>query len=489
MVHADPKELKKITHFKIQALFDFFVLSGVLCKQPHFSLGMRKTCPSFLKTAYSGVKLKQTNRFKLINPGGPRYISSNYHYSRTYTSTISPLLKKNLEQNIGYRGSKSISYSSLLRKTDPDADSNEINDGVAKSLDDTMLERSLSTKPVATLERLRCTVFDSTGNVTVVSGEFNRSELLSKHGLLPRDLRKIDKVGNEIVPTILVRTNSILISLLHIRALIKADMVILFNLLGSTDSHTQSVFMYDLEGKLKQSSQEHSNSLPYEFCALEAVFISVIQSLDAEIRVHTTVINGILAELEDHIDREKLRFLLIQSKKLTTFFQKTTLIRDILDDLLEQDDDLAEMYLTEKSKGIPRDTHDHAEVEMLLETYYKHCDEIVQTVGNLISNIRSTEEIVNIILDSNRNRLMLLGLRFSIGTLALGVGTFIASLYGMNLKNFIEESDFAFFGVSAVCGIITIAVLLHSLKILRGMQKVTMMDKSSKGKRKKRMNI
>lgn len=39
---------------------------------------------------------------------------------------------------------------------------------------------------------------------------------------------------------------------------------------------------------------------------------------------------------------------------------------------------------------------------------------------------------------------MLLDLKFSIGTLGIGAGTFIAALYGMNLKSFIEESDFGF---------------------------------------------
>jgi hypothetical protein len=32
--------------------------------------------------------------------------------------------------------------------------------------------------------------------------------------------------------------------------------------------------------------------------------------------------------------------------------------------------------------------HDHQEVEMLLESYHKVCDEIVQASGNLVTNIR-----------------------------------------------------------------------------------------------------
>ena len=219
--------------------------------------------------------------------------------------------------------------------------------------------------------------------------------------------------------------------------------------------------------------------------ALEAIFISVVTVLDAEMQVHTTVVNGILADLEDDIDREKLRHLLIQSKKLSTFLQKATLVRDTLDELLEQDEDLAGLYLTEKAQGKPRtETDDHSEAEMLIESYYKHCDEIVQTVGNLVSNIRSTEEIVNIILDANRNSLMLLDLKFQIGTLGLGAGMFIASLYGMNLENFIEEENWGFGAVTGTVFVATAIVIMISLKNLYRVQRVTMSSSTDSRKRR-----
>ncbi|QNP97969.1 Mitochondrial inner membrane magnesium transporter LPE10 [Yarrowia lipolytica] len=351
--------------------------------------------------------------------------------------------------------------------------------------DTDLLIKSLTHKSLLPENNLvRCTVFDSDGNVTVASGEFKRTELLNKHGLLPRDLRKLDTGVNSIVPTILVRDNSILINLLHIRALIKADKVLLFDVFGSTDSKTQSLFMYDLGHKLKKSNKT-MGSLPYEMRALEAIFISVIAALDAEMKVHTTVINGILSELEQDIDREKLRHLLIQSKKLSAFLQKATLIRDVIDELLDTDEDLAGLYLTEKKAGHPRAIDDHSEVEMLLETYYKHCDEIVQTVGNLVSNIRNTEEIVNIILDANRNALMHLDLKFQIGALGLAGGTFIASLYGMNLKNFIEESYWGFLGVTGVASLLTVWIIAHFLKSLRQVQRVTMTSDKKKAMKKK----
>lgn len=369
---------------------------------------------------------------------------------------------------------------SLLKITDGNSNS-PISD-----LEDLISENGFAFHPPRAIgdNLVRCTIFDREGNVKVVSGEFKRAEMLSKHGLLPRDLRKLDTGISSIVPSILVRRNSILANLLHIRALIKADMVLIFDVYGSADSQTQSLFMYDLGHKLRHGRQT-MGGLPYELRALEAIFISVITALDAEMQVHTSVVSGILADLEDDIDREKLWHLLIQSKKLSRFLQKATLIRDAMDELLEQDEDLAGLYLTEKAKGKPRlPTDDHSEAEMLVESYYKHCDEIVQTVGNLVSNIRSTEEIVNIILDANRNSLMLLDLKFQIGTLGLGTGAFIAALYGMNLQNLIEESEWGFWGISGFATILTSMVILISLRNLHRVQHVTMMSSAESSRRK-----
>lgn len=152
--------------------------------------------------------------------------------------------------------------------------------------------------------------------------------------------------------------------------------------------------MYDLQGKLGQKeSSRQAGSLPYEFRAMEAVLISVTNGLEEEFKGVAQPVMRVLQELEEDIDREKLRHLLIFSKRLGTFEQKARLVRDAIDDLLEADDDLVAMYLTERAQGKIREEDDHTEVEMLLESYHKVCDEIVQAAGNLVSNIRNTEEV------------------------------------------------------------------------------------------------
>ncbi|KAH3675565.1 hypothetical protein WICMUC_002654 [Wickerhamomyces mucosus] len=341
-----------------------------------------------------------------------------------------------------------------------------------------LLEKNLSPKIPSNNEFFRVTIFNEQGKISSMSQNIKKNQLVINYDMFPRDIRKLEKTpktSSEITPTISVRKDCILIDLLNIRCLIKSNELLIFDDLNE-NSYSRSEFLNDLELKLtKKSDSIDSVDLPYEVKALESVLISIIKNLNSEMKVITTVTNGIINELEQDITRENLRFLLIQNKKISTFSRKVTLIRDCIDELLESDEDLADMYLTAKSHGHPRSIEDHQEVEFLLESYHAHLDEIVQTVNNCISNVRTTEEIINIILDSNRNQLMLLGLRFSIGLLSLGAGVFIASAYGMNLENFIEEEEYGMPLVVIISSLGIIGLFWYSIKNLKKLQKITMM--------------
>lgn len=170
--------------------------------------------------------------------------------------------------------------------------------------------------------------------------------------------------------------------------------MLLLDAYGTTNSRAQSKFIYNLQGKLGQKElSRQAGGLPYEFRALEAVLIGVTTGLEGEFEVVSEPVVRVLRELEEDIDRDKLRHLLIYSKRMGTFEQKARLVRDAIDDLLDADDDLVSMYLSERAQGKVREEEDHTEVEMLLESYHKVCDEIVQVSGNLVSNIRNTEEM------------------------------------------------------------------------------------------------
>lgn len=345
------------------------------------------------------------------------------------------------------------------------------------------------------------TIFDSKGTVVAVSEKFPKWRFLRDHNLYPRDLRKIDTSSVDVIPNILVKETCILVNLLHIKALIEKDKVYVFDTSDPSSAIKLGVLMYDLESKLSQKVSNTAYKQSYEHNALESIFINVMSTLETEFKQQEESCTKILNELENQINREKLRDLLIKSKSLTLFYQKAFLIRDVLDELLESDEDMAAMYLsgpkykpTVNLSGTTTDIHHHGsdiirkdtsspteeiditDIEMLLETYYTQCDEFVQHSESLIQDIKSTEEIVNIILDANRNSLMLLELKVTIYTLGVTVATLLPAFYGMNLKNFIEESYLGFAGVVVFSILFAVAVTKANFRALKTVTKVTMMN-------------
>ncbi|KAJ2882692.1 magnesium ion transporter [Coemansia asiatica] len=319
---------------------------------------------------------------------------------------------------------------------------------------------------------LRCTELDKDGNVTIRAGEFQKSELCAQHGLQPRDLRKIDSKFVNQMPAILVRKHAILVNLLHIRALIEADRIVLFDSIGTPSSYSQGLLVYELQERLRSSGSVAGGSeaqQPFEFRALEAVLISVVNSLQSDEEVLVNLVQNLLAYLEESVDRSKLRELLQYSKRLSRFEQKALNIRDAIEEVLEQDEDLAGMYLTQKLKGRLRDPDEHEEVELMMETYLKQVEEIVNHVESVSSHVRTTEDVVNIILDSQRNSLLLLEIRLTILTVGLSTGTFLSGLFGMNLINALESRPEAFFVVSTIA---FLAIFSLTFAGLRSMQKV-----------------
>lgn len=320
-----------------------------------------------------------------------------------------------------------------------------------------------------------CTTFNESGDLVAVSQRYPKATFLKENNLFARDLRKVDSSSIDVAPSIMIRpSNAIIVNLLHIKAIIQRDSVKVFDTSTPSVASKLGLFMYDLELKLKAPS-----TLPYEFKAMETILISVLSYLEAELQSHLSTCGMILSELEDHISRESLQQLLIKLKKLSGFYQRATLVRDVLEELLDNDEDLNGMYLTSSQKYNPSDeVSDYSEVEMILETYYKHCDEVVQHAGSLISDIKATEEILNIILDANRNSLMLFELKVAIYTLGFTVATLVPAFYGMNLKNYIEESIYGFGGVVVTSVIMGVLLTMWNFKKLHRVQKLTMMANS-----------
>ncbi|KAF8632144.1 hypothetical protein AX17_004886 [Amanita inopinata Kibby_2008] len=340
-------------------------------------------------------------------------------------------------------------------------------DGQEDAAKDAILEKVMKGRQLADL-MLRCTVLDAEGNVKTISGQFKKADLIAEHRLNARDLRKIDSRVPNLVPTILVRKEAILVNILHLRALVKADAVILFDTYGSADSRLHSVFLYHLEHNLKAKG----SGLPYEFRALESVLLSVLSALEAEMVFIRNLVGGLLAELEDNIDHDRFKRLLYYSRRLASFQSRAKLIEEALEEVLAQDEDLTAMYLTDKKNNVHRELHEHDELEVLLESFSKQVEEIVNEAENIQSNVQSTQEIVELVLDSNRNALLALDLKVSIATLGVGTGALVAGLFGMNLTSYLEEDPYAFYVLTAFSSGVAFLVAWSGFRKLAKIRKV-----------------
>ena len=107
--------------------------------------------------------------------------------------------------------------------------------------------------------------------------------------------------------------------------------------------------------------------------------------------------------------------------------------------------------------NILEDTH------KMLETYLLKFQDLENDINRFTREMDNTQKILNINLLTQRNYYAILQTYISMVTLSLSFGSFIGSMFGMNLYNKIEDDDHAFFIISSGC--LFLILLLSFLQI------------------------
>lgn len=309
---------------------------------------------------------------------------------------------------------------------------------------------SCSTKTAKADLTLVCSSIDYTGRLVSHQSPTLKSHLCSLHGLLPRDLRKLDGTLKNQLPAILVRPRAILVNLQKIKAIIKFDQVIIFEQQENAESCD---FLCLLQTRVEQQQKEpgsSSFSLPFELQVLEIMLQHVCNSLQEELDRLVPETEASLSGLERLVHWDKLRILLNMKRSIHKVKISADSLKNSILEVLNSDADMADMYLSEKGSTLSRQDKDHEEVELLLESYLKMVEEIGSSVDSLSKNIEATEEVVNIGLISQRNELLIMEIKLSIGATTMGMGGLGASIFGMNLNTGLETHPFAFFMATAL---------------------------------------
>ncbi|KAJ5628227.1 Magnesium transporter MRS2/LPE10 [Penicillium lividum] len=321
---------------------------------------------------------------------------------------------------------------------------------------------------------LKCALFNANGSTAFKETRLTKAEVAQKYGIDGRDLRNADLVS-EGIPHILVRPSAIFISIFTLRLLIQCDGALLFLLESETDGvKMQDVFEHNLQSRVRTEMGLGSPpSLPFELRVVDAALASVTAILEAE---HLILRGEVERRLQDSKQEDivhmALRELLEHGKKLVTIEQRARQVRSALQELLNNDDDLATMYLTDRQAGQPHAIEDHQEVEYLLEAYYKNADAIAESSSALVDEVNRTARAIQSILDVRRNQIMIFEAHIEIWMLGFAVSTFVAGLIGMNVVNYMEHSPHAIIWLASGCVIATLLISRIGMWKLRKVRKM-----------------
>ncbi|XP_073040047.1 magnesium transporter MRS2-1-like [Primulina eburnea] len=385
---------------------------------------------------------------------------------------------------------------------------------------------------------------DISGNSQVI--EIDKFGMMRRCDLPARDLRLLDPLF--VYPsTILGREKAIVVNLEQIRCIITADEIFLLN---SLDSYVLQ-YVVELQRRLQASgvggvwqseglelSRRRGNRnfdntfentsadyLPFEFRALEVALEAACTFLDSQAAELEIEAYPLLDELTSKISTLNLERVRRLKSRLVALTRRVQKVRDEIEQLMDDDGDMAEMYLTEKKSrtessfyceqsltgyrsndgplsvsapvspvSSPPDsnrklekclstrtryesvrssesvTESIAELEMLLEAYFVVIDSTLNKLTSLKEYIDDTEDFINIQLDNVRNQLIQFELLLTTATFVVAIFGVVAGIFGMNfaMPMFDDSAIFQWvLLITGVCGVVIFCTFLWFFKYKR----------------------
>ncbi|XP_024977224.1 magnesium transporter MRS2-1-like isoform X3 [Cynara cardunculus var. scolymus] len=248
--------------------------------------------------------------------------------------------------------------------------------------------------------------------------------------------------------------------------------------------------------------------LPFEFKALEVALEAACTFLDTQASELEIEAYPLLDELTSKISTANLERVRRLKSRLVALTRRVQKVRDEIEQLMDDDGDMAEMYLTEKKRrmdslfygeqsipgyrsvdgglsisapvspvssppdcrrleknlSLARSRHDSArssesatehidELEMLLEAYFVVTDSTLNKLTSLKEYIDDTEDFINIQLDNVRNQLIQFELLLTTGTFVVAIFGVVAGIFGMNFQITLFDSPSAFKWVLIITGV------------------------------------
>ncbi|KAH0993887.1 hypothetical protein GBA52_005370 [Prunus armeniaca] len=361
-------------------------------------------------------------------------------------------------------------------------------------------------------------LLDCTGKATVL--DVDKYAIMHRVHIHARDLRIVDPLLSY-PSTILGRDRAIVLNLEHIKAIITAEEVLLRdpvdeNVIPVVEElqrrlpPVNAIHESQKDGKEFPAGQIDVDAGEEDVPGLGGSFGSNLQlSFCTSFTELETAAYPALDELTSKISSRNLDRVQKLKSAMTRLTAQVILyyllqVRDELEQLLDDDDDMADLYLSRKLAGasspvsvsgppnwypasptigskisrasrasiatVRGDENDVEELEMLLEAYFMQIDGTLNKLATLREYIDDTEDYINIqtcFLFSSRFMVQL-ELFLSAGTLCMAIFSLVAGIFGMNIPyTWNDGYGYMFKWVCIVTGIVCACVFIIIMSYAR----------------------
>jgi len=333
---------------------------------------------------------------------------------------------------------------------------------------------------------------DSMPDMSFVETEqrLSRRTLLRLSGLRPRDLRRVDPSLSLSTagPDISTRENMMLINIGDVKAIVTNTSALIFKHQSFTSRRFLRLLQNRMQANFKYAMsddfEERKLQVPFELVVGEAALISSSSPLEYDlIKSQPRLSKYVRAINRNKLSRETLEGLRTFKQKLISIESRAQAMREMLVDLLDDDEDMRRLALSKpRTTGLRTVDSTAAEEEererevlieeweMLLEYYLLRYETISSEASRLLEEARDLEETVALLISSRRLELSRIELILSICSIAVGSGAMMSGIFGMNLLSGLEVTRGVFW---TVFGLIIVGVIVVGFGVLQYVKRHT----------------
>ena len=197
---------------------------------------------------------------------------------------------------------------------------------------------------------------------------------------------------------------------------------------------------------------KNESQSPYHLIILEFIFNQILELFDQEF----TKCYNLYLEFSDKYEINSL-FMKLQTTLINLEYRVKE-FKNIPGNLLKNKEDLHLLTYNLISDE---------ELEQIIENYDLKLDDIYNDILKLLREIDNIHKIVNIKLAKDRNKYALLNLYISFFSISFCFGSWLASLFGMNINNYIEDEPYSFPCIAGISLLLMTIIILFQFYYLK----------------------